>query len=464
MKVTLQKQEKNKVYLEVELDAQRVTDTYERKFKETSKNVTVPGFRKGKAPRKMVEKFIYQDMLKRDVLEELVSASYPEALSQLETAIEPIAEPKVEINKFELNESFIYNATVEVRPEIKLGAYKDLTIELEPLAEVNDADLEDALLSLRKDHSKLVVVDRPVQENDVTLVDIYGEVEGEPIPDGATDNLQMEIKPGTFVEGFTEQLVGANLNEEKVVEVVFPEDYPVTDLRQKQGKFRVLVKEIKEVQLPELNDEFAKHAAEHMTNAVINTVEELKAKIKEDVVRSRKNEQLVKKQEALLNAIVDASEVEIPESMERREMYGLWESREGSLLASREVSQEVLEASWENWLSREDMLKEAGKRIKNTLVLSEIARKENLTLTREEIDGHLSIYARIYQKPLEEIKLMLDERGKLLPIIDDLLSSKIIRWLEENSKVTVKGEVVEAPQVEASAEVTEPVAEVVQEG
>ncbi|MEK7432301.1 MAG: trigger factor [Cyanobacteriota bacterium] len=440
MKVTLQKQEKNKIFLEIELEAKRVSDTYEKRFRETAKTVSVPGFRKGKAPRKMIEKYIYSDMLRKDVLEELVSSSYPEALKQLENPIEPIAQPEVEISKFELDQEFIYKATIEVRPEIKLGEYKGLTIEVDPISEIDDVAVEKEIEELRKSVAQLITVERPIQQDDVVLVDIYGEVEGEPIPDGATDNLQMEIKPGNFVEGFTEQLVGANTNERKAVEVTFPDSYAVTDLRQKQGKFEVLIKEIKELKLPELNDEFAKQMSSKWLNTDLNNIDELKVKVKEDLISRSKNDQLLKNQEALVEAIISAAEVEVPESMEKQEMYGLWQSREGMLLASRDVAQEVLDASWENWQSREDILLEARKRVKTTLVFSEISRKENVNLTTQELDSHLSIYSRIYQKSIEDVKLMLDDNGKLLPLIDNLLVGKILKWLEDNSTVTVKGQ------------------------
>ena len=440
MKVTLQKQEKNKIFLEIELEAKRVSDTYEKRFRETAKTVSVPGFRKGKAPRKMIEKYIYSDMLRKDVLEELVSSSYPEALKQLENPIEPIAQPEVEISKFELDQEFIYKATIEVRPEIKLGEYKGLTIEVDPISEIDDAAVDKEIEELRKSVAQLITVERPIQQDDVVLVDIYGEVEGEPIPDGATDNLQMEIKPGNFVEGFTEQLVGSNTNERKAVEVTFPDSYAVTDLRQKQGKFEVLIKEIKELKLPELNDEFAKQMSSKWLNTDLNNVDELKVKVKEDLISRSKNDQLLKNQEALVEAIISAAEVEVPESMEKQEMYGLWQSREGMLLASRDVAQEVLDASWENWQSREDILVEARKRVKTTLVFSEISRKENVNLTTQELDSHLSIYSRIYQKSIEDVKLMLDDNGKLLPLIDNLLVGKILKWLEDNSTVTVKGQ------------------------
>ncbi|MFN8673884.1 MAG: trigger factor [Candidatus Sericytochromatia bacterium] len=437
MKVTLEKKEKNKLFLEIEVEAKTVAETYERKFRETARNVTIPGFRKGKAPKEMVKKYIYEDMLQRDVVEELISTSFPEALTKLEDAVEPIESPQVEINKFAPTSELVYKATIEVRPDIALGQYKDLAIEVDPVAAVDDEAIEKEILELRKSQAQVVNVERPVQQNDIVLVDIYGEVEGEQIPDGTTDNLQMEIKPGNFVEGFTEQLVGANVNEKKVVEITFPDNYPVTDLRQKQGKFDVLIKEIQELQLPELNEEFVQKVSAQFKEAPQN-VDDLKAKLKDVLVARNENLQKSKNQEALVDSIVNSSTLDVPESMEKKEMYSLWQMREGQLLASRDVSKEVLEASWENWQSREDVLSEARKRIKTTLIFSEISKKENITLTREEIDNHLGIYARVYGVSVDKIKEMLDDNGRLLPIIDELLSMKVLKWLEENSKVTVK--------------------------
>lgn len=445
MKVTLQRQEKNKVCLEVEVDATQVSNTYERKFREAERNVSVPGFRKGKAPRKIVEKYIYVDMIKQDVLDHLLSESYSEALKNLEEPIEPITEPQIELVKFDLKEPFVYKATLEIKPEVKLGQHKGLELEVEALAEVSDEDVANELEELRKRHGQLQTVEgRGIQNGDIATLDIYGEVEGEPIPEGTTDNLDMEIKPGNFVPGFTEQLIGSEVNSEKTIDVTFPDDYPVVELRQKEGKFKVFVKDLKELKLPELNDDFAKHIGEHLgANNPVNNLDDLKARIKEELSRNRVSSQGIKNQQTLIQTIVDSSEVEVPETMMKRELYAMWTSGEGKILSDRKVAQEVLQASWENWQSREDMVAEATKRIKTTLILSQIAKEENIDLSAEELDRELQIFAQVYNTPIEKIREMLINNNRMVPLIDELLSVKIINWIEANSKVKVKGEAEE---------------------
>ncbi|MFN8576229.1 MAG: trigger factor [Candidatus Sericytochromatia bacterium] len=439
MKVTLQKQEKNQVCMEVEVDASQVTDAYEKRFREASKSVNIPGFRKGKAPRKIIEKYIHTDMVKQDVLEYLVSDSYSEALRNLEEPIEPISEPKIELVKFDLNEPLVFKATLEVKPEIKLGEFEGLNIEVDPVDEITDKDIDEEIENIRKRHGKLENVERAIQNDDVVTLDIYGEVEGEPIPQGATDNLQMEIKPDNFVPGFTEQLIGANAGEEKTIDVVFPENYAVVDLRGKEGKFKVNIKEIKELKLPELNDEFAHHMGEgHMDNEV-NTVDDLKARVKSDLVKSNEFAQMMKNQQTLIETIVNASEVEVPESMERRELYAMWSNSEGRTLSERNIAKEVLQASWENYISREEMVAEARKRIKTTLVLSEVAKVKDITVTAEELNSELDKFAMAYQVPREQLREQLIKNDRMIPLIDELLSLKIVNWIESNSKVSVKG-------------------------
>lgn len=439
MKVTLQKQEKNQVCMEVEVEASQVSDAYEKRFREASKSVNIPGFRKGKAPRKILEKYIHTDMVKQDVLEYLVSDSYSEALKNLEEPIEPISEPQIELVKFDLNEPLVFKATLEVKPEIKLGEFEGLNLEIDPVDEISEKDVDDELENIRKRHGKLETVERPIQTDDVVTLDIYGEVEGEPIPQGATDNLQMEIKPDNFVPGFTEQLVGANAGEEKTIEVTFPENYAVVDLRGKKGEFKVNIKEIKELKLPELNDEFAHHMGEgHMDNEV-KTVDDLKSRIKSDLVKSNEFAQVMKNQQTLIETIVNSSEVEVPESMERRELYAMWSNSEGRTLSERNIAKEVLQASWENYISREEMVAEAKKRIKTTLVLSEIAKVKDITVTADELNVELDKFASAYQVPREQLREQLIKNERMIPLIDELLSLKIVNWIESNSKVSVKG-------------------------
>jgi trigger factor len=439
--------------MEVEIEAQHVSDTYDKKFREASRNVNIPGFRKGKAPKKIVEKYIHHDALKQDVIEQLVSESYSEALKNLEEPIEPIAEPKIELIKFNLSEPLVFKATLEVKPEVKLGTYKGLELTVEELPATTDKDIEEEMEALRKRHGELVLVeDRPVQENDVATLDIYGEVEGEPIPQGSTDNLAMEVKPGNFVPGFAEQLVGMNLNEEKAINITFPDNYPVVDLREKQGTFKVFVKEIKELKVPELNDEFAKHIGEGHAQGEIKGIDDLKEKISAELTKNREASQVIKNQQALIENIVNTSEVEVPDSMLQRELYAMWSNSEGKTLQEKNIGQEVLQASWENWTSREDMIEEARRRIKTTLVLSEIAKSESITVTAEELNAELRAFSEVYQVPPEQLREQLIKNNRMIPLIDELLSLKIINWLENNSKVTVT-EAVAAP-VEAKKKET----------
>lgn len=437
MKVTLQKQESNQVCLEVEVEARQVSDTFEKKFREASQRVNIPGFRKGKAPRKILEKFIHVDMLKQDVVEQLVSDSYSEALKNLDNPIEPITEPKIELVKFDLNEPLVFKAILEVRPEVTLGQYKDFDFKVDALPLITDKDVEAELEALAKRHGELVQVeDRAVKEDDVVTVDIQGEMEGEPIPEGTTDNLAMEVKPGNFVPGFSEQLVGMNKDEEKEVKVTFPDDYPVVDLRGKEGTFKVKLKEIKELKVPELNDDFARHLGEHDLHRKIENLDDVRARIREELEQNRESAKVIKTQQALIEKIVSGSEVEVPKSMLQRELFAMWSNGEGKTLSDKGVNKEVLQASWENWNSREDLASEASKRIKTTLVLGEIAKQEQITVTNEELNSEIESFASVYNVSTDELRNQLIKNNRMIPLVDELLSLKIINWLESNSSVS----------------------------
>jgi trigger factor len=436
LKVNLQRKESNQVCIEVELEPKEVNNKYEQKFREVSKKISIPGFRKGKAPRHLVEKFIYIDALKKETLEDLISEAYPKALENLES-LDPISEPKIELVNFDLNKPLIFKATVEIKPEVKLGQYKNLDLVAPKVSPVSEDDVNNELKELQIRHSTLEKVDREIQENDVVKLDIYGEVEGEAIPEEATNDLLMEIKPGNFVEGFTDKLIGSKAGDEKIIELTFPDNYSVVDLRNKNASFKVNIKEVMEVKLPELNDDFAKKAGENLS---ISSINELKDKIKNELEKARVLEQLLKNQEVLIENIVNSSEVDLPQTMIEREMYAMWSTSEGSILTEKKVSKDILQASWENWKQREDIKKEASKRIKTTLVLSQIAKNENITLTPEELNDELQRFANMYNLTVNEVRKKLTENNRLVPLVDEMLSIKIVKWLENNSKVKVEGE------------------------
>jgi trigger factor len=436
LKVNLQRKESNQVCIEVELEPKEVNNKYEQKFREVSKKISIPGFRKGKAPRHLVEKFIYIDALKKETLEDLISEAYPKALENLES-LDPISEPKIELVNFDLNKPLIFKATVEIKPEVKLGQYKNLDLVAPKVSPVSEDDVNNELKELQIRHSTLEKVDREIQENDVVKLDIYGEVEGEAIPEGTTNDLLMEIKPGNFVEGFTDKLIGSKAGDEKIIELTFPDNYSVVDLRNKNASFKVNIKEVMEVKLPELNDDFAKKAGENLS---ISSINELKDKIKNELEKARVLEQLLKNQEVLIENIVNSSEVDLPQTMIEREMYAMWSTSEGSILTEKKVSKDILQASWENWKQREDIKKEASKRIKTTLVLSQIAKNENITVTPEELNDELQRFANMYNLTVNEVRKKLTENNRLVPLVDEMLSIKIVKWLENNSKVKVEGE------------------------
>src|SRR6056297_3817233 len=265
--------EGNKVELEVEIEAKRVNEALEQAYKKVVKDIDISGFRKGKVPRKVLEARYGKEILHKDALDILIPEGYREALE--ETGIEPIDQPDIEDYYIAEDEPASFTAVVEVKPDVELGEYKELGIEKES-AEVSEEEIQEEIDKVRNQHSQLVASDKEVVEDgDSVIIDFEGKKDGEPFPGGSAEEYSLEIGSNTFIPGFEEQLIGAKVGEELELNITFPEDYNAKDLAGEEVVFDVEIKEIKEKELPELDDEFAKEVSDY------ETFEEYKESIKE---------------------------------------------------------------------------------------------------------------------------------------------------------------------------------------
>ncbi|WP_369902439.1 trigger factor [Bacillus manliponensis] len=420
-----EKLEGNVGVLTIEVDAKEVNNSIDAAFKKVVKTINVPGFRKGKMPRPLFEQRFGVESLYQDALDILLPKAYGEAID--ETGIFPVAHPEIDIEKFEKNENLVFTAKVTVKPEVKLGEYKGLAVEKDD-ATVTDEDVENELKSLQERHAELTVKEEGTVENgDTAVIDFEGFVNGEAFEGGKGENYSLEIGSNTFIPGFEEQLVGTKAGEAKEVEVTFPEEYHAEELAGKPATFKVTVHEIKVKALPELNDEFAKDA-----NEEVATLDELKAKLREDLETAKKNEAENKLRDEVVEKAAANAEVDIPEAMIETELDRMVREFE-QRLSYQGMNLELYFqfTGTDEAKLKEQMKEDAAKRVRTNLVLEAIIDAENIEVAEEEVTAEIEKMAAMYNMPVDAVTQAL---GNLEGVKEDLKVRKAVELLAENSK------------------------------
>lgn len=425
MSVKFEKLEGNQGVLTVEVDAAKVNEGLDAAFKKVVTKVNVPGFRKGKMPRAMFEKRFGVESLYQDAIDILLPEAYANAVE--ESGIDPVDRPEIDVEQIEKGKSFIFKATVTVKPEVKLGEYKGLEVE-KVETEVTDEDVANELKTLQERQAELVVKEDGKAENgDTVVMDFEGFVDGEAFEGGKAENYSLELGSGQFIPGFEEQLVGLATGEEKDVEVSFPEEYHATELAGKPAVFKVKIHEIKGKELPELDDEFAKDVDEE-----VETLDALKEKIKNRLVDSKKHEAEHHVRDTVVDKAAANAEIDLPAVMIDTEVDRMMQEFEQRLQMQGMNLELYFQFSGqdENAL-REQMKEEGEKRVRVSLTLEAIAAAENLEVSEEDVDAELNKMAEMYNMTVENIKAAL---GNLDGIKGDLKVRKAVEFLVENSK------------------------------
>ncbi|PAD63929.1 trigger factor [Bacillus siamensis] len=423
MSVKWEKQEGNEGVLTVEVDAETFKTALDDAFKKVVKQVSIPGFRKGKVPRGLFEQRFGVEALYQDALDILLPVEYPKAVE--EAGIEPVDRPEIDVEKIEKGESLIFTAKVTVKPEVKLGDYKGLGIEKDDTA-VTDEDVQNELKALQERQAELVVKEEGAVENgDTVVLDFEGFVDGEAFEGGKAENYSLEVGSGSFIPGFEEQLTGLEAGAEKDVEVTFPEEYHAEDLAGKPAVFKVKIHEIKAKELPELNDEFAKDIDEE-----VETLAELTEKTKKSLEEAKENEADAKLREELVLKASENAEADVPQAMIDTELDRMLKEFEQRLQMQGMNLELYTQFSGqdENAL-KEQMKEDAAKRVKSNLTLEAIAQAENLEVTDEEVEAELTKMAEAYNMPVENIKQAI---GSTDAMKEDLKVRKAIDFLVEN--------------------------------
>lgn len=425
MTATWEKKEGNEGLLTVTVPAEKVNKALDQAFKKVVKQINVPGFRKGKVPRPIFEQRFGVEALYQDAIDILLPDAYGEAID--ETDIKPVAQPEVSVTQIEKGKDFIFEATVTVEPEVKLGDYKGLEIEKQE-TELSDDELQEAI-----DHSlghlaeMVVKEDGVVESGDTVNIDFSGSVDGEEFEGGQAEGYDLEIGSGSFIPGFEEQLEGMKVDEEKDVVVTFPEEYHAEELAGKEATFKTKVNEIKFKEVPELTDEIANEL-----DAEANTVDEYKENLRKRLAEQKATDaENVEKEEAITKA-TDNTTIDIPEAMVNTEL-----DRMVSEFAQR-IQQQGLDLQTYFQISgqdetqlREQMKDDAEQRVKTNLTLTAIAEAEKIEATDEDIDKELEKMSKQFNISVEDIKNTL---GNTDIIKNDVRIQKVIDLLRDNAK------------------------------
>lgn len=426
VKAHWEKKEGNQGVLTFEVDAQSFNEALNQAFKKVVKTVNIPGFRKGKVPRMIFEQRFGVESLYQDAIDFLLPEAYSKAID--ETGIEPVDQPNIDIDKIERGKSLVFTAEVTVKPEVKLGEYKGLKME-EQDVEVTDEDVLHQLGHQQERFAELAVKeDGTIESGDTAVIDFEGFLDGTPFEGGKGENYSLEIGSNSFIPGFEEQLIGMKAGEEKEIEVNFPEDYHAEELKGKPAAFKVKVHEIKVKQLPELDDEFAKDVDEE-----VETLDELKEKIKNQLKEQKENVALNNKRDAVVEQAAENAEIDIPEAMVEREIDRMVREVEQQM-SSQGITMDMyyqFSGTDEKGL-REQMKENAAKRVRGNLTLEAIANAENLEVTDEDVEKDIQETAENYKMPVEQVKQLLEMQGGTSVIKEDLRIRKAIDFLVEN--------------------------------
>ncbi|HAX59493.1 MAG TPA: trigger factor [Eubacterium sp.] len=421
MSFTVDKLEKNMVKLTIEVDAEEFAKGMEAAYEKNKNKISVPGFRKGKVPKQMIEKMYGAGIFYEDAANAIIPKEYQRAA--VESGLDIVSQPEIDVTQIEEGKNFIFTATVAVRPEVTLGTYKGVEIA-KVSTEVTDEDLEAEIKKVQEQNARIInVEDRPVQDKDDTVIDFEGFMNGVPFAGGKGENYSLTIGSHSFIDTFEEQLIGKKIGEETEVNVTFPEEYHAAELAGKPATFKVTVKEIKSKELPELNDELVQDISE------FKTVDEYKADLKATLEKKKAKDAEVKKENEAIEAVVANAAMEIPEAMIKQQALQMADGYDRNLKQQGiSLEQYVKMMGMEIDKFIESIYPEAEKRIKNGLVLDAIAKAEDFTVTDEEVEEEIKNMASMYNMKEDELKDMMtdNERNQ---IKEDLAVQKAVKLI-----------------------------------
>lgn len=425
MSVKVEKLEKNMAKLTIEVPTEELEKAVEKVYQSQKKNISIPGFRKGKVPRAMVEKMYGAEVFYQDAANEIIPDAYEAALKEVEEEI--VSMPEIDVVQMKKGEPFVFTAEVALKPEVKLGQYKGVEVDKIDVT-VSDEEVDAEIEKEREKNARTVeVTDRAVKDGDTVSLDFEGFVDGVAFEGGKGENYPLTIGSGAFIPGFEEQLVGAEIGADVEVNVTFPEDYQADNLAGKAAVFKCKVNEIKEKQLPEVDDEFASEVS------AFDTLEAYKADLKQNLEDKKFKEAKSAKTDAVIDAIIASSEMDIPEAMiktEQRQMLNDFAQRMQMQGLSMDQYFQFTGTTAE--MLMEQSKPQAEQRIKTSLIIDAIVAAENIEATEEEFAEEVKTMAEVYQMEEDKVVETLGEQGKA-SVMKDIKAKKAAEFVTENA-------------------------------
>ena len=430
MKVQVENLEKNMAKLTIEVPAEEVEKALQAAYLKERNKISVPGFRKGKVPRQMIEKMYGPAVFYEEAANTLIQNNYAQAMD--ESGADIVSRPVIDVEQIEAGKPFIFTAEVAVRPEVKLGKYKGVTVTKVDI-DVTDEEINNALETERQKNSRMVTVtDRPAANGDTAVIDYEGFCDGVAFAGGKAENHGLELGSHSFIDTFEDQIVGHVAGDEFDVNVTFPTEYHAEELAGKPAVFKVKVNEIKAKEVPELNDEFAQDVSE------FDTLAEYKEDVKARLAKEKENEAKRTKEDEAIAKIIDKSEMEIPEAMIETQCENMINDFAQRIAQSGLTMEQYMQFSGMTLDKlKEQVRPEAETRIKTSLVLEQIAKEENFEITEEEIDAEVAKMAAQYGMEADKLKEYMGEAEKE-SMKRDLAVMKAVDLIMENAKERAK--------------------------
>ncbi|MCI8352026.1 MAG: trigger factor [Clostridia bacterium] len=416
---------KNEVKLEFTIEATKFDEAIKKVYLKSAKYFNIPGFRKGKAPMNIVEKYYGDEIFYEDAFNEVVPEVYEKELK--ENNIEAVSHPDIDVKQIGKGQDLIFTAVVQTKPEVELGKYKG--IELKKVEyNVTDHDIEHELGHMQEKNARLVSVeDRAVESGDITVIDFEGFVDGVAFEGGKAENHELTIGSNTFIPGFEDQIIGMKIDEEKDINVKFPEEYFSEELKGKDATFKVKLHEIKKKELPELNDEFAKDVSE------FDTLDELKNSIKEKIEEENKNKAKYETEDAAVKAVCDNVTIDIPSGMIETEIDNMTKEIEQRLSYQGMKLDNYLQMIGKTQAEfRKEYEEQATTSVKSRLVLEAIIKAENIEADEEKVNEKIKQMAEMYGQKEEQLK---ENEGFVNYIKESLKNEKAVEFIVENAKI-----------------------------
>lgn len=405
MSVQVEKLEKNMAKLTIEVSSEEFENAIAKAYKKNKNKISMPGFRKGKAPRAMIEKMYGKGIFYEDAANSIIPDAYADAAKESE--LEIVAQPEIDVTQIESGKPFIFTATVALKPEVTLGEYKGIEVEKKEV-EVTDEEVEAEINKVRESNARMLDIDdRATQDGDTVLIDFDGYVDGKQFEGGKADDYSLVLGSHSFIDNFEEQLVGKNIGDDVEVNVTFPENYQAEELQGKPAVFKVKIKEIKVKELPELDDDFAQDVSNFDTIAEYK--EDLKKKLTENKEEALKRE----REEAVIGKIIENAQMDIPEQMvdaQTRQLTQEFAQRLSSQGLSIDQYMQFTGLTPQKMI--EELKPQALKRIQSRLVLEAVVAAENIETTEEELDKEIENMASMYQMEVDKLKKVIGEEEK----------------------------------------------------